>query len=126
MPAITVRGADYELHPPRRRIYIAELARVMRDSPERACSACLGLSARSLWGVTRREPSYRGDPSDYGEAVYEALADAGWSNSEIVLGGLEAWKMWAALAVPEEAAKEAETFTAAPAAATSGSGATSS
>ena len=123
---ITVRGADYALHPPKRRIYIAEVARALGTAQERALSACLGLSARSLWSATRREPAYRGDPLDYGEAVYEALSDAGWTPTEIVLAGLEAWKGWSALIVSDAAVKDAEDFTAAPAEATSGSAVISS
>ena len=122
----TAGGVAYQLHPPKRRIYVAEVARALRDAPERAAAACLGLSARSLWGPTRREPSYRGDPLDYGAEVWEVLADAGWSPTDIVLAGLAAYRGWVGVAVPDAEVKEAEAFTGAPGVATSDSGGPSS
>ena len=119
MAAITVGGVEYPLHPPRQRIVVAEVQRAMGTSQERAFAAALGLAARTLWSAERREPKYRGDPLDYGAEVYELLAAAGWTHTQIVLGGLEAWKAWAALAVRDEEVREAEGFTAPPAAETS-------
>lgn len=121
MSSATVRGTEYQLHPPKRRIYIAEVARALGTAQERALAACLGLSARSLWGPTRREPPYRGDPLDYGEAVYEALTgdDVGWTHYEVIAAGLAAWRAWEPLVVSAAAVQEAADFTAAPAEATS-------
>ena len=126
MNTVEVKGVAYQLHPPKRRIYVAEIARVFGSSPERACATALGLAVRSLWGPTRREPRYVGDVVEYGEAVYEVLAEAGWSQYEIVTAGLAAWREWVPLVPTEEAVKEAEDFTDRPAEATSVSAATSS
>jgi hypothetical protein len=126
MNTVDVKGTSYQIHPPKRRIYVAEVARVFGSAPERACAAALGLAVRSLWGPTRREPRYVGDVVEYGEAVYEVLAEAGWSHYEIVTAGLAAWREWVPLVPTEEAVKEAEDFTDRPAEATSVSAATSS
>lgn len=119
MPSIIVRGVEYQLHPPRRRIYVAEVGRHLGPAQERALSACLGLAARSLWSAERKEPRYTGDALDYGEAVYEMLSDAGWTHTEIIMGGVEAWKTWAPLVVTQAAVDEAAGFTDPHAAATS-------
>ena len=137
MDSVLVRGTSYPLTPPKRRIYVYEISRTMQDAQERAFTACLGLAARSLWGPTgakdeagkpivRAEPKYTGDASAYGEAVYDLLSDAGWTHPEIIIAGVEAWKAWAALAVPDAAVKEAADFTGAPEAQTSASVVTSS
>jgi hypothetical protein len=136
MQTYEAKGKSYTLLPPRRRIHAAEIARAIGEARERAFTACLGLAARELWGhigkdadgksIVRVEPTYRGDPLDYGEAVYELLAEAGWTYNEIVLGGVAAWQVWKDAAVPAAAVKEAEGFSAAPAVETSGPAASSS
>ena len=136
MQTYEAKGKSYTLLPPRRRILVPEIARAMGTARERAFTACLGLAARELWGhvgrdadgksIVRVEPTYRGDPVDYGEAVYELLAADGWTHAEILLGGVAAWNVWSEAAVPAAAVKEAEGFSAAPAVETSGPAASSS
>ena len=137
MNSVIVRGKEYQTLPPRRRIYVAEVYRAMSDAQERAFTACVGLACRALWGPTgakddegkpivRVEPKYTGDAASYGADVYEILITAGWTHTEIILSGIEVWRQWKDLMVPDAAVKEAADFTAPPEAATSASVETSS
>ena len=112
---------EYDVTPPRRRVYRAEVNAEVSRRPVRAFAAALGLGCRGLWG-TRAEPRYDGSVSAYGEAVYELLAAEGIDEDDIQLAGISVYREWSGLPSIGAEIKAAEDFGEAPAAASTVSG----
>jgi hypothetical protein len=105
-----IAGKQYEITPPRRRIYAAEVAAEMGQRPMRAFIALAGLGLRELWAQAT-EPKYPGRVDAYAEDVLEALP--AHSVDDLILAGIDVWKVWLASQPQAKAVQEAKDFTAA-------------
>jgi hypothetical protein len=115
MASVYILGTDHDISEPKRRIYVVEVGAELGSRPLRAFAAALGLGCRGLW-ATRAEPKYDGRAAQYGEDVFEILADAGATSDEITTAGIRVYQAWLGLLPSAEAVKEARDFTPADAA----------
>lgn len=104
----TIAGKQYEISPPKRRIYAAEVAAEMGQRPMRAFIALAGLGLRGLWAEAT-EPKYTGRVDTYAEDVLEALPAL--SVDDLILAGIDVWKVWVDAQPHAKAVQEARDFT---------------
>lgn len=110
MPNITIAGKEYEILPPRRKIYVHEVGQHFDgDLWLRVRAALVALSCPTVFAGQPPIPPYTGKVGTFGEEIFDRLIDAGATGKEIAEAGYAVWLHWVAtLKAPTKEAVEAE------------------